>query len=48
MVLLNSYKQFSKIGIFSNILHASITQKIEKITMAYYYGWKLPKISTTQ
>jgi hypothetical protein len=32
----------------SNILHASITQEIEQITMASYYGWKLPKKSAIQ
>jgi hypothetical protein len=36
-----SYKQFSyvtKIGIFSNVLHAPVTHGIEKITMDSYYG----------
>jgi hypothetical protein len=49
-LLVTSYKQFayvSKIGILSNILHASITQRIEKITMASYYGLK-PQITTIQ
>jgi hypothetical protein len=50
MLLVTSYKQFayiSRIGILSNILHASITQKIEKVTMVSYYGLK-PQITTIQ
>jgi hypothetical protein len=29
-----------------NIDHISITHRIDQITMASYYGWKFPKIST--
>jgi hypothetical protein len=48
MVLLTSFKQFSQTRIFPNTLHASITQEIKEITVASYYGWKLPKLSTIQ
>jgi hypothetical protein len=50
MLLVTSYKQFAYISrkeTLSNILHASITQKIEKITMASYYGLK-PQITAIQ
>jgi hypothetical protein len=48
MVLLTSFKQLDQIRIFPNTLHAYNTQEIENITITYYYGWKLPKISEIQ